>query len=262
MMVFVCHAPSDSRTASKLALDLLKRGINVWVDQPPPPGVEVDVQGRAQDIHDAIGGADAFVLLLSPTAVIAPEVLSQIDQALGAGQRIIRALRQTTLLTKALREKLDSAAEIDMSRANYDAGLVELLHMLGYSEEVVNPILSTLEIDQWLPGLWQGEFLNVVSDVDGTAQYLFEADGGVQGEISSIHQGVHVDMSVRGKWQFLSGSLVIQGISQIRMSIEDADLPQNMTYVLSLHIVEVQPGLIHADTGAGDRVILRKVGDG
>jgi hypothetical protein len=189
-------------------------------------------------------------------------VLSQIDQALGAGQRIIRALRQTTLLTKALREKLDSAAEIDMSRANYDAGLVELLHMLGYSEEVVNPILSTLEIDQWLPGLWQGEFLNVVSDVDGTAQYLFEADGGVQGEISSIHQGVHVDMSVRGKWQFLSGSLVIQGISQIRMSIEDADLPQNMTYVLSLHIVEVQPGLIHADTGAGDRVILRKVGDG
>ena len=261
-MVFVCHAPSDSRTASKLALDLLKRGIEVWVDQPPPPGAEVDVLGRAQDITEAIDAADAFVLLLSPTAIIAPDVLYQIDHALGAGQRIIRAQRQTTLLTKALREKLDSAAEIDMSRANYDAGLVELLHMLGYSEEVVNPILSTLEIDQWLPGLWQGEFLNVVSDVDGTAQYLFEADGGMQGEISSMHQGVRVDMSVQGTWQFLSGSLVIQGISQIRMSIADADLPQNLTYVLSMHIVDVQPGFIRADTGAGDRVVLRRVGNG
>lgn len=262
MMVFVCHAPSDSRTANKLALDLLKRGIDVWVDQPPPPGAEVDVQGRAQDIREAIGSADAFVLLLSPTAVIAPDVLQQIDQALGAGRPIIRALRQTTLLTKALRDKLESAVEIDMSRANYDVGLVELLHMLGYSEDVVNPILSLLEIDQWLPGLWQGEFLNVVSDVDGTAQYLFEAGGGMQGEISSMYQGVKVDMSVRGAWQFLSGNLVIQGISQIRMSIRDADLPQNLTYVLSLHIVDVQPGLIRAETGAGDRVILRKTGDG
>ncbi|MCC7207140.1 MAG: toll/interleukin-1 receptor domain-containing protein [Anaerolineae bacterium] len=262
MKVFVCHAPSDSHTASKLALDLLKRGIDVWVDQPPPPGVQVDMRRYAQDVRDAIGAADAFVLLLSPTAIIAPDVLGQIDHAIHTGQRIIRAQRQTTLLTKALRDKLDSAAEIDISRANYDAGLVELLNMLGFSETIVNPILSTLEIDQWLPGLWQGEFLNVVSDVDGTAEYLFEADGGMQGEISSLHQGVKVDMSVRGTWQFLSGNLVIQGISQIRMDIEDADLPQNMTYVLSLHIVDVQPGLIRADTGAGDRVILRKVGSG
>jgi hypothetical protein len=258
MNVFICHAPSDNRTASKLALDLMKRAVNVWVDQPNPQGDPLEPAVRWQEISSGISRADAFVVLLSPTAVTSPDLLQQLDFALAQERRILCAMRQETLLTTALARKLAGAPQCDVSRAHYDAGLVELLGLLGLPDQIVNEIVSPLEVEEWLPGTWDVQFYNATNGVNGTATFGFEADRSAEGHVTVYQGTVRIDLNVRGNWQFMGDNFIVQGFSRLSMSIEEAILPQAMTYLLALKVVDLQPGVFHAESAVGDRVIFRK----
>lgn len=47
MTVYICYCYADTHLASKLALDLMRRGLNVWIDQ----SAEGTSQRRAASIR-------------------------------------------------------------------------------------------------------------------------------------------------------------------------------------------------------------------
>ncbi len=262
MNVFICHAPSDARTASKLALDLLKRGFEVWIDQPNPQGDPVDPEVRRAAVIEGMDNAEAFLLMVSPTALTYPDLFEQVDMALERKLRIVQVFRQQAYFTTAMERKLKGTEVHHLGRTNYDEGLHDLLRALGADpDHIVRDIVSTLEVDLWLPGKWDVKFVNPKTHVEGIADFTFKKDQVAEGMVTVVWDTTTIWLQVVGSWEFIDDRFTIQGWSKMAMSIQEAPLPKHMTYVLSLHITDLQKDLFKGESSIGDQVVFQKVSD-
>jgi hypothetical protein len=134
--VFLSHASTDRRFASRLAEALRRRGIPVWYSR-------THIRG-AHQWHDEIGKAlarcDWFIVVLSPSSVVSPwvksELLNAFSRAFSGPQysnRIVPVVYRpcdTDKLTWLLRP----IQQVDFSRS-FAAGLRELLLVWGIKSE-------------------------------------------------------------------------------------------------------------------------------
>jgi hypothetical protein len=262
MNVFICHAPSDARTASKLALDLLKRGFEVWIDQPNPQGDPVDPEVRRKALAEGMSSAEVFLVMISPTALTSPDLFEQVDMALERKLRIVQVIRQEASFTSAVAKKFVDTEIHQLGRTNYDEGLHGLLRALGADpENIVRDIVSTLEVDLWLPGKWDVKFINPRTHVEGIADFIFKKDQVAEGNVTVVQGTTTIWLRVIGTWEFIDDRFTIQGWSKMAMSIEEAPLPKHMTYVLSLRVTDLQRGLFKGESSIGDEVVFQKVSD-
>lgn len=262
MNVFICHAPADARTASKLALDLLRRGVDVWIDQPVPEGYTLDGEKHAAAMREGIQNAELVIVMISPTAMANPDLAAQIDHAAALGKEMFVAFRQETDLYGRVEKALKDRRQFDFSRANYDSALVELLTALGVNPDViVNDIVSSMEVDTWLPGTWDVSFTNERAGAEGSAEWIFKVDGAARGIVRSRSKDTNVIMTVEGQWRFVDDRFTIDGVSRLHSDIPGVMMPQNLPYVLSLKVATLERGLIRASSTAGDDVTFRKTGE-
>ncbi len=262
MNVFICHAPSDARTAGKLALDLLKRGFEVWIDQPNPQGDPVDPESRRKAVIEAMDTAEAFLVMISPTAMTSPDLFEQLDMALERKLRIVQVVRQPALFTSAVGKKFKDTEVHELGRTNYEEGLHGLLRALGADpHNIVRDIVSTLEVDLWLPGKWDVKFSNPKTQVEGVADFIFKKDQVAEANVTVEYRTVTIWLRVVGTWEFINDRFTVQGWSKMAMSIQEAPLPRHMTYVLSLRVTDLQRGMFKGESDIGDQVVFQKVSD-
>jgi len=259
MNIFICHAPCDSRTASKFALDLLKRGFDVWVDQPSPQGDLMDAEKRQRMIDEGITNSEIFVVVISPTALTSPELYEQVELAVEKGKPIVVALRQEAALLARIEKILKDKPTYDFSRTGYEVGLVDFLKSIGADPAlIVNDIISELEVDEWMPGYWEIKFVNPDAELSGTADFEFGKDHSATGTVILPYKEIITTLKVRGNWQFINDRFTIQGYSFISMNVEEAILPEVLTYVLSLNVKDLQRGYFEAVSAVGDKVTFQK----
>jgi hypothetical protein len=78
MKVFISHAATDARLASRLTQVLREAGFDVWHDTEIFPG-----ENWGEKLGEALRESDAMVVLLTPDSVRSPNVRYEIGYALG-----------------------------------------------------------------------------------------------------------------------------------------------------------------------------------
>lgn len=84
MTVYICYCYADTHLASKLALDLMRRGLNVWIDQSAEG---TSPETRRLDQIQGIVESDHFVLVLSATTTTSAETFDQVRVAVERNAR-------------------------------------------------------------------------------------------------------------------------------------------------------------------------------
>ncbi|MCS6872360.1 MAG: toll/interleukin-1 receptor domain-containing protein [Anaerolineae bacterium] len=258
MTVYICYCYADSRLASKLALDLMRRGMNVWIDQAAEG---TSAETRRLDQIQGIVESDHFVLILSATAVVDPETFDQVRVAVERKRPIIVARRQEVHLLRDQEPLLAGAPVIDFSRARYDEALRELIALLGGDPDTApdERLVDPEEATQWLPGEWRVTFHNTRNGLSGEGQFLFEADGKATGIVVTEQDGLPMEMRIFGKWWLTDDRLSVQGESKIFVPVEDSDLPERFTYSMTLKVLEMTRDQIKASSSAGDQAVFSRV---
>jgi hypothetical protein len=262
--ITICYAPSDANTANKLALDLMRRGLEVWIDQPPPPGYDIDPETRAANLREGMAASDFIVILLSPAAALSPAMAGHVEYAAALGKQLVVAYRAEADLLPRLEKVLKDAPAFQLGRAEYNEGLAAMLALFGVNPaHIVNDIVSLAEADEWLPGAWEAEFTNEndTTGAGGGSKWLLKADGKAEGIVRapSLAGLDDVIMTVDGRWQVFENRFSIEGVSRLHSEQANVMLPQNLPYLVALQVTEVARDRFKATSQAGDQVVFRKV---
>ncbi len=121
--VFFSYSPEDSEFALPLAARLRAAGADVWIDkwEALTPG-----QKWLYNRHAAMNKCPTFLVILSPSSLTSPEVMSSTDLAIQEGKRVIPVLYRECEVPLRLRR----LQYVDF-RTDYDCGLKTLLETLG-----------------------------------------------------------------------------------------------------------------------------------
>jgi hypothetical protein len=115
--VFLSYAAADRAFVDRLVSDLRRRRIKVWFDERLQPG-----RARAPQIGEAIHATDVLLLLLSPASVAAPQVLDELNIALGKGKPILPLLHQPCPSPRAIAELVP----VDFVNQEYSTAIAAL----------------------------------------------------------------------------------------------------------------------------------------
>ena len=97
-LVFVSYAREDAGLILPVAQALLRRGVDLWVDQLRiSPGVNWD-----KSVEDALYRSEKMLLFLSPAAVASEEVLSELRVALNERKLVVPVLCQPCRIPRQL----------------------------------------------------------------------------------------------------------------------------------------------------------------
>ncbi|PJF36867.1 MAG: hypothetical protein CUN49_03295 [Candidatus Thermofonsia Clade 1 bacterium] len=258
MTVYICYCYADTRLASKLALDLMRRGLNVWIDQSAEG---TSAETRRLDQIQGIIESDQFVLILSATTTTSTETFDQVRMAVERKRPIIVAKRQEVYLLRDQEPLLAGAPVIDFSRARYDEALRELIALLGGDPDAApdERLVDPEEASQWLPGEWRVTFHNTRNGASGEGQFLFEASGKAIGLLVTEQDGLPMEMRILGQWWLSDNRLSVQGESKIFVPVEDSDLPERFTYSMTLRVNDLTRDHIKASSSVGDQVIFSRL---
>jgi hypothetical protein len=257
------HGQSDARTAQKFAFELIKRGVESWVDQPNPAGIEPDPQAKQAALAEGMASADKIVVFISATCQSSPDWVSQLTAAHALDKPLFGITRKGTYIQKPYAAKLANAPQTDYESLNFEAALPDIMAMLGLDNLAVNDLVSELDVEQWLPGLWSNKFYNPRNAMIGWSEFEFlakkkEAQGIVRSEGEN---GEWFMMQVSGNWQLRHNRLVISGVARIAMFIQEATMPKQMGYTLVLNLLDISRDRIRGYSTIGDRVLwTRKSG--
>lgn len=258
MTVYICYCYADTRLASKLALDLMRRGLSVWIDQSAEG---ISEETRRLDRIQGIIESDYFVLILSATATVDTETFDQVRVAVERKRPIIVARRQEVHLLRDQEPLLAGAPVLDFSRARYEEALRELIALVGGDPDTApdERLVDPEEATQWLPGEWRVVFHNTRNGLDGEGQFLFEPSGKAIGLVVTEEDGMPVEMRILGQWWLMDNRLSVQGESKMFVPVEDADLPERFTYSLTLRVQDLTRDEIKATSAAGDQVVFSRL---
>jgi TIR domain len=150
--VFLSYSSSDARLVQRLIESLNRAGHTVWVDRRR-------ILGGAEwagEIVDAIEGAAAVLVALSPGSMESDHVRKELALAVEAKKLIVPVWIERTAVSKKLRYYLADIQQIDLA-SDFDVGLAALLDALtpivqGKLDSILSdPQLTTRKkIDAWI----------------------------------------------------------------------------------------------------------------
>jgi hypothetical protein len=175
--VFICYAREDENFVLKLAENLKRHGVRVWLDQwDIPPGADWD-----EAIDEAISKCAQFLIVLSQAAKESPEVKGELHAALSRKKPILPVLYRTCSIPR----QLLTTHYVDFTARGLDDGaaLGKVLDALGVSEPP--PAVATATTTTTLrppgsiplyPGIAGVEDETVFTVVDQRAERLFNRE--------------------------------------------------------------------------------------
>ena len=123
-IVFFCYSRTDSDFALRLAKDLRKAGVKLWMDQLDiKPGSHWDAS-----IEKGLNTANCLIIILSPDSISSNNVMDEVSYALEGGKRVIPVLLKECNTPFRLRR----LQRIDFTK-DYNHGFGQLLETLDYS---------------------------------------------------------------------------------------------------------------------------------
>ena len=97
--VFVCYARKDEQFVLRLAENLKRNGVSIWLDQwDIPPGADWD-----RSIDDAIYDCRKLIIILSPRAIASSEVRGEFRTALDERKPVIPVISAECKIPRQLR---------------------------------------------------------------------------------------------------------------------------------------------------------------
>jgi hypothetical protein len=124
--VFVSYASKDAAVASALVEELERHGIVCWI---APRNVKAGAL-YADAIVRAITDAQAFVLVLSESAIASSHVSREIERAASKRRPIIALRIDAAPLTPALEYFLSESQWVTAEAANIDAAYAKLIESI------------------------------------------------------------------------------------------------------------------------------------
>src|SRR5215475_5651187 len=120
-LAFFSYVYEDGEFALRLAKDLRAAGAAVWIDR-----LDIKVgQHRDRAVEEALAECPQLLLILSPTSVDSPKVMSEVSFALEQGKTILPVIHRNCKIPFRLR----CLQNVDLT-LNYDEGLGRLLEAL------------------------------------------------------------------------------------------------------------------------------------
>lgn len=123
-IAFFCYSRNDSDFALRLAKDLRKAGVKLWMDQLDiKPGSHWDAS-----VEKGLNAANCMIIILSPDSISSNNVMDEVSYALEGGKRVIPVLLKECNTPFRLRR----LQRIDFTN-DYNNGFSQLLETLDYS---------------------------------------------------------------------------------------------------------------------------------
>ena len=120
-LAFFSYVQEDAEFALGLAKDLRAAGAAVWIDR-----LDIKVgQHRDRAVEEALAECPQLLLILSPTSVDSPKVMSEVSFALEEGKTILPVIHRNCKIPFRLR----CLQNVDLT-LNYDEGFGRLLEAL------------------------------------------------------------------------------------------------------------------------------------
>jgi formylglycine-generating enzyme required for sulfatase activity len=142
---FISYAHEDTKFALKLARQLRRRGVPVWLDQ----WHLVQNDDWEREITRAVAGGSQFIIILSPAALNSWVVWEQVQWALKNDKTIISVVREPCSRPEALQNR----PCIDFAGQKFRAALNQLLRLCFPERE--------LNFDRWHDLKQTGRYLQV-----------------------------------------------------------------------------------------------------
>jgi hypothetical protein len=120
--VFISYSRQDAQIIDRLVRDLEAAAIKVWIDREDIPG---GAKWRRQ-IVDAIEGADAVLVALSPSAAVSDNVQKELGIAEEAKKPVIPVEIRRTVVPKEMVWHLVDLQRIDLA-TSFDVGVKRLV---------------------------------------------------------------------------------------------------------------------------------------
>ena len=120
-LAFFSYSRNDSTFALKLAKDLRKAGVKLWIDQLDiRPGSHWDAS-----IENGLNAANCMIVILTPDSIASNNVMDEVSYALESGKRVIPILWKQCNTPFRLRrlQRIDFTGE-------YNDGIKQLLEAL------------------------------------------------------------------------------------------------------------------------------------
>jgi WD40 repeat protein len=145
--LFVSYSRRDSEFVARLAGSVTERGKQVWVDTE---GI-ADAEVFPEAIKRAIEGADAFLFVITPSAVRSAYCENEVEYARDLNKRIVPVLREPVSDSELHAEIRDRNWIPFTDDTEFDAGLARLLNALDTDLDAVKAhtrwLLKALEWD-------------------------------------------------------------------------------------------------------------------
>lgn len=120
--VFISYSRQDTRIVDRLVRELEAAAVEIWIDREDIPG---GAKWRRQ-IVDAIEGADAVLVALSPNADASDNMRKELDIADEAKKRFLPVEIRRTVIPKDMLWHLAGFQQIDLA-TNFDVGVKRLV---------------------------------------------------------------------------------------------------------------------------------------
>lgn len=125
--VFISYSHRDQEFVSRLALDLEKRGAQVWIDRE-----DIHAGTKWQEsIADGVRACKAFLLVVSPESLKSEWARREFDLAVASNRPVIPLLYRKANIPRELAAPLQSYQYIDFRQGSYGENLADLVASLA-----------------------------------------------------------------------------------------------------------------------------------
>ncbi len=127
--IFISYSRADLKFALKLAEDLGREGLNIWIDQS---GIRPS-EPWDREIEQALDSSDCILVVLSHSSVSSGNVLNEINYALEERKRVLPVIISTNIKKPFNIRRLQ---HVDFT-GFYDEGLNQLLKALNLEKQTI-----------------------------------------------------------------------------------------------------------------------------
>jgi hypothetical protein len=268
MRVFISYSHDDGEFANRLADDLRFYNFEVWIDQHGIQGG--DAWRKA--IVEGIDSSEAFLIILSPTAMASRNVAKELNIADERGKRIFPVVCKPCEIPQEMEYQLTGLQWIDFS-ADYDAAMPKLLTALDNSLRPAsappkaqpvpaappspqqNPALQPAPQPaamHWLVGTWQFQFQNPLNGNSGFGQITYNPDGTFANQ-QTTPMGV---FQASGRWWMANPQVIMTQGTYVMAAAPYMPMPFNLV----VEIVSTSPTGFACVSQGGDQIVMQKVG--
>lgn len=254
MKVFISYSHKDTSFVEPFIHDLRSSGMKVWIDHK---GIQAGDTWTGS-ILDAIAACDAFIVVLSPSAVASENVEKEILLAAEEKKAIYPVYCAQCEPSRNMRYPLAGKQHIDLSGYNYTVGMEKLVAALkgtqvsdaspSSRQPASSPNVAPAVVN--VIGTWGVQYQHPMTGLGGYGQVVCMPNGQFQSRLMTA-QG---EIGAAGGWQFAGNQIALQGTYAFALN------PFNvLPYSLVMVITNYQPALINFTAMSGELVVWQRL---